>query len=52
MIHDRLVIGIQDTGTKVRLLQEKDLSLDKALDMSKSSEIFTRSSRFSMRANS
>ena len=39
MIHDRLVIGIQDTGTKVRLLQEKDLSLDKALDMSKSSEI-------------
>ena len=39
MIHDRLVIGIQDTGTKVRLLQEKDLSLDKALDVSKSSEI-------------
>ena len=39
MIRDRLVIGIQDTGTKARLLREKDLSLDKALDMCKSSEI-------------
>ena len=39
MIRDRLVIGIQDTGTKARLLRKKDLSLDKALDMSKSSEI-------------
>ena len=27
MIRDRLVIGIQDTGTKARLLREKDLSL-------------------------
>ncbi|XP_068717216.1 uncharacterized protein [Montipora capricornis] len=39
MIRDRLVIGIHDTGTKARLLREKDLSLDKALDMCKSSEI-------------
>ena len=39
MIRDRLVIGIQDTGTKARLLREKDLSLDKALDMCKSREI-------------
>jgi len=39
MIRDRLVIGIQDKGTKARLLREKDLSLDKALDMCKSSEI-------------
>ena len=39
MIRDRLVIGIQDTGTKARLLRKKDLSLDKSLDMSKSSEI-------------
>ena len=35
MIRDRLVIGIQDKGTKARLLREKDLSLDKALDMCK-----------------
>ena len=39
MIRDRLVIGIHDTGTKARLLQKKALSLDKALDMCKSSEI-------------
>ena len=39
MIRDRLVIGIQDKSTKARLLREKDLSLDKALDMCKSSEI-------------
>ena len=42
MIRDRLVIGIQDTSTKARLLQKKDLSLDKALDMSKSSEITSK----------
>ena len=39
MIRDRLVIGIQDKSTKARLLREKDLFLDKALDMCKSSEI-------------
>ena len=39
MIRDRLVIGIQDTGTNARLLWEEDLSLDKVLDMCKSSEI-------------
>ena len=39
MIRDRLVIGVQDKSTKARLLREKDLSLDKALDMCKSSEI-------------
>ena len=39
MICVRLVIGIQDKSTKARLLREKDLSLDKALDMCKSSEI-------------
>jgi len=39
MIHDSLVIGIQDKGTKVRLLREKDLSLDRALDMCKLSEV-------------
>ena len=39
MIRDRLLIGIQDTSTNARLLWEEDLSLDKALDMFKSSEI-------------
>ena len=39
IISDRLVIGIQDTSIKARLLREKDLSLDKPLDMCKSSEI-------------
>ena len=39
MIRDRLVFGIQDKGAKARLLREKDLSMDKALDMCKSSEI-------------
>lgn len=39
MIRDKLVIGIQDKSTKARLLREKDLSLDKALDMCKSSEV-------------
>lgn len=36
---DKLVIGIQDKSTEARLLREKDLSLDKALDMCKSGEI-------------
>ena len=39
MIRDRLVIGIHDTGTKARLLREKDLSLDKAFDVCKLGEI-------------
>ena len=39
MIRNRLVFSIQDKSTKARLLREKDLSLDKALDMCKSSEI-------------
>ena len=52
--HDRLDIGRRDTGTKAKLLREKDLSLDKALDMCKSSEIIqtSRSSRCSTRTNS
>ena len=36
---DKLVIGIQDKSTEARLLREKDLSLDKALDMCKSGEV-------------
>jgi len=33
MMRNKLVIGIQDKSAKARLLREKDLSLDKALDM-------------------
>ena len=39
MIRDRLVIGILDKSTKARLLLERALSLNKALDMCKSSKI-------------
>ena len=39
MIRDRLVIGIQDKNTKARLLRERALSLDKAVDMCKSSQV-------------
>ena len=39
MIRDRLVIGIEDNDTKARLLREKDLSFDKAVDVCKSIEI-------------
>ena len=38
IVRDRLVICIQDKNTKARLLRERALSLDKALDMYKSSE--------------
>ena len=39
IIRDWLLIGIQDKGTKARLLRGKDLFLNKALDTYKSSEI-------------
>ena len=39
IVRDRLVICIQDKNTKARLLRERALSLDKALDMCKSSEV-------------
>ena len=39
MIRDRLVICIQDNDAKARLLREKDLSLNKAFDVCKSTEI-------------
>ena len=38
IVRDRLVICIQDKNTKARLLRERALSLDKALDMCKLSE--------------
>ena len=36
---DKLVIGIQDKSAEARLLREKDLSLEKALDVCKSGEM-------------
>ena len=39
LIRDKLVIGIIDKGTKGKLLQEKSLTLDKAIDIARSNEI-------------
>ena len=39
LILDRIVIGLQDKQTKLRLLTEKNLDLDKALNICRSSKI-------------
>ena len=39
MIRDRIVIGVKDMGLKGRLLREHGLSLVKAIDLSKASEM-------------
>ncbi|XP_063965835.1 uncharacterized protein K02A2.6-like [Lytechinus pictus] len=39
LIKDRIVVGIRDDGTRARLLREKDLSLEKAIDICKATEI-------------
>ena len=39
LIHDRLVIGVRDRDLKGWLLRQKGLSLQKALEMSKSNEV-------------
>ena len=39
LIRDRIVIGIADSALRARLLREKDLTLDKAILMCRSSEI-------------
>ena len=39
LIRDKLVIGIIDRGTKGKLLREKSLTLDKAIDIARSNEI-------------
>ena len=41
LIHDRLVIGFIDTGTK-RKLREKTLTLNKAIDIAHSNEITSK----------
>ena len=42
LIRDRLVLGINDEGTKLRLLKEDKLTLDKAINLCRSSEIATK----------
>ena len=39
LIRDKLVFGIIDRGTKGKLLREKSLTLDKAIDIARSNEI-------------
>ena len=42
LIHDKLVIGLNDRGTKGKLLREKSLTLDKAVDIACSNEISSK----------
>ena len=42
MIRDRIVIGLQDRNTKLRLLKEEDLDLNKTVNICRASEIATR----------
>ena len=42
LIRDKLVIGILDRGTKGKLLREKSLTLDKAIDIARSNEITSK----------
>ena len=42
LIRDRLVLGLREESTKLRLLKEETLSLDKAINMCRSSEIATQ----------
>ena len=38
LIRDRIVVGIRDNGTRKRLLQEAKLTLNKCIDICRSSE--------------
>ena len=42
MIHDRIVIGLQDRNTKLRLLKEEYLDLNKTVNICRASKIATR----------
>ena len=42
MIRDRIVIGLQDRDTKLRLLKEEDLDLNKTVNICRASEIASR----------
>ena len=39
MIRDRIVIGLQDRNTKLRLLKEEDLDLNKTVNICRASKI-------------
>ena len=41
LLRERLVIGIRNSGTRKKLLQEKKLTLSLAVDICKSSEVTT-----------
>ena len=45
MLRDRIVIGIHNSETQQRLLREKDLTLDRAIDICRSSETATQHSQ-------
>ena len=45
MIHDRIVIGLQDRNTKLRLLKEEDLDLNKTVNICRASKIASRQLR-------
>ena len=42
MIRDRIVIGLQDKNTKLRLLKEEDLDLNKTVNICRAGEIASR----------
>lgn len=42
MIRDRIVIGLQDRNTKLRLLKEEDLDLNKTVNICRANEIASR----------
>ena len=42
MIRDRIVIRLQDKATKLRLLKEEELNLDKTLKICRASEIASK----------
>jgi len=42
LLRDRIVVGIRDEPTRRRLLQQKQLTLSKAIDMCKASEATSR----------
>ena len=46
MIRNRIVIGIQDKGTKERLLKKENLDKDKTLSICKSNEAATKQLEF------
>ena len=46
MIRDRIIIGVQDKATKLRLLKEEELDLNKALSICRSNEVTSKHLNF------